>query len=54
MSKAPTHYEQVPLGLVMKILELHEQRKVSEESSRKDKQGQNAARPQSTVERKGA
>lgn len=54
MLKAITHYEQVSLGLVMKILERDDRRKQSEDARLKDERNQNAALPASTTERKGA
>ena len=38
MLKAITHFEQVPLGLVMKIVERDQQTQLPEESRAKDKQ----------------
>jgi hypothetical protein len=38
MLKAITHFEQVPLGLVMKIIERDQQAEIPEESFAKNKQ----------------
>ena len=54
MLKAITHYEQVPLGLVMKILEKGDLRKESKLARPKNKRGQNAAVPASSAGKKGA
>jgi hypothetical protein len=53
MLKATTHYEQVSLGLVMKILEQDDRRKESEESRLENEQNRNAALPANTAKREG-